>query len=101
VGLGQQSLVQLAYYHNLTDVEFVRLSVDQKEKLYNVFVLHVQDSGEAEVEERIEDIQITETDQDLQTNTFGTFDDIQVELPYQGNSGLRNGSPGRPLQVTK
>ena len=57
MGLSRQSLVQLAYYHNLTDAEFVGLSLDQKEKLYNVFVLHVQDSGEQDVEERI-----TETD---------------------------------------
>ena len=96
VGLSQQSLTQLAYYHNLTDVEFVRLSVDQKEKLYHVFVLHVQDSGEHEVEERI-----TETDQEVQSHTVGTFDNIKVELPQQDHAGSRNGSPRRPPKAAK
>ena len=87
-------MVQLAYYHNLTDSAFVGLSLVEKEKLYNVFVLHVQDSGELEVEGRI-----TETDAELvtsdglMTHTFGTFDDIKVELPHAGNGVGRSGSP--------
>ena len=72
------------------------LSLDEKESLYNVFVLHVQDSGEIDVDGRI-----TETDQELQTHTFGTFDDIQVELSSPGYAVLRSGSPSEPLRMTK
>ena len=70
------------------------LTLEEKERLYNVFVLHVQDSGELEVGGRI-----TETDQELVTSdgllthTFGTFDDIKVELPLRGNGVLPSGSP--------
>ena len=71
------------------------LSLVEKEKLYNVFVLHVQDRGELEVEGRITetDAELLVTSDGLMSHTFGTFDDIKVELPHAGNNVGRSGSP--------